>query len=225
MPGFFNHIIKIPRESLPEMSFNYQDGRHLELIGLRVLRFKEAFEMLKKLDKSLLAGMALCAAAYVADYILPFAMPSAILGAGVAGYCLGRRPACFMQYKEALEDLKDAYCWAMGKEASDKWYAIRTAPVQAMILTLGPWVSKEIIHSWESSDLKNGYLNSAKLKPDFIKKITSFAEGEQYNNWQYCFYGDKGIGNFEEDFLSCWKQLKTLAVPAVAVAELLAPKQ
>ncbi|CDZ76083.1 hypothetical protein BN59_00347 [Legionella massiliensis] len=246
MSGLFNHNFQIARIPIPKHDsddkkhclFSSADESHIAIINARIARFQEALGAIQAVDKGIISGLTLASIGWTTNYIplLPFTMTVAMLGCGIAGYSIGRRSFCFQKYKEALDDLKEAYQWAMGQRTDDYWYAIRHKNIQQMILTLGPWVSKETIATWQEADLQPGYIpetvrnstrlmrHAEELNPEFKGKLTDFASGKQTSNPLYRFYGETGIGDFAEHLQRYWENGSALVTGIARVIQSFSPR-
>lgn len=196
MFGFFSQTAPIARVQLPDASFNYQTPVHIDIINKRIERFKQAQTALHSLDRNIVVSWMLGSACWVGAYVFPLVTAS-IVSFCYSTHCLTRRPECFRQYKEALDDLIAVYKWSMGKEMGNHWYKLGEESIQTLIETLGPWVSKETIYTWQDKDLApSSVLSLARRnepKESFKIKLTLFAEGKQTENWQFPLYGENGI--------------------------------
>ncbi|MDI9818995.1 MULTISPECIES: hypothetical protein [unclassified Legionella] len=226
---FFNQIALVPRVELADAPFNYQNSAHLEIIGKRLARFKQAQMALYAADIKIVSGILMGTVFWLSSYIVP-SVTMAIAGFSYAFYHMGRHAEVARNYREALDDLIQVYNWSMGKDTGNHWYKLGVGNIQSLILTLGPWVAKETIYTWKDADLEPASAMSfAKRKEpsNAVKiKLAQFAAGEQTANWLFHIYGEAGTrgltdiikGYFQREVQEIAGQAKDAVVANVAHA-------
>lgn len=243
MVGFFKQKLSVPRVALPIDSnskveaFDSGNEKHQGIINARVARFKEALEAISTVDKGIALGFTMSSVVYGVNSIpylpyIPLSLTIGMAGTFILAYSLGCRSKAYEKYQKAFIDLKEVYEWSMGTRRSDNeyWYAIREKAVQEMILTLGPWVPKEVICTWKEKDLKSGLIpeyvkerlplrQAKELSEDFKGKLSALASGSiQAANWQYRYYGENNMGDFSVIAEGHWEQAKSLGLSLKAMA-------
>ncbi len=202
--------------NLPRETFNYKNPAHLELIEKQINRFNEAAGALKSLDYNIFLGAAIGSACYFGSYILPLVTIS-IVGFSLAAHAHAKRPPVYERYRKALEDLISVYNWSMGKDTGDHWYKLGKKTVQDLILTLGPCVAPEVIHTWRAEDLRPNTLNPRNffstrrddIPEEFEKQLAKFAAGIQVSELTYRIYGQHGLDDL-------WQTLKATVANQVS---------
>ncbi|WP_419419805.1 hypothetical protein ACNVED_00435 [Legionella sp. D16C41] len=202
-PGQSSHL------SLPREAFNYKNPIHLEIIEKQISQFKEAADTLKAIDYNIFLGVIVGSSCYFGSYIFPLVTFS-IAGFSLAAHAHAKRPIAYEKYRQALDELVATYEWSMGKNTGDHWYKLAVGPLQNLILTLGPCVAPEIIHTWTADDLKPNSLNPKNffstrrtdISEEFEKQLAKFAAGTQVSEMTYRIYGQHGFDDL-------WQTLKT----------------
>ena len=218
--GFFTQHIKTARVNLPRDTsaklkpFSSAKPEHLEIIDARVARFNETLLAIQTVDAGIrlglkLAGTILGLYVPLIHQIIPFTfsinLALAIIGWSIVFYGLARR--FDYKYFQALDDLKEAYRWAMGTKTDDYWFSLREKSIQDMILSLGPWVTETTIHTWTPDDLveesmlpkmvreAGGGRKVKELTPEFKEQLADLTTGVHTSTSLYRIYGETGIGD------------------------------
>lgn len=225
MFGFFTKAATPPVTTchlqIPNTLFNYTIPSHLELIDVHVAKFNTSLHALQQLDCNILISLAIGSACYVGTYILPL-VSLTIVGFCMATHYYAKRTEAYKQYRNALTELIKVYQWSMGKETGEHWHKLAVPNLQQLIITLGPWVSKETIYTWSLQDLKPASLSlgslmghrRSDLTESFEQTLHRLATGTQAADYLYRLYGEYGI----EDILD------TLRVKAATQLTRLASK-
>lgn len=208
----FGAFFRTPAQSfqlnLPKETFNYRNSSHLELIAKQISRFNESAEALRSLDYNIFLGVAIGSSSYFGSYIFPLVTLS-IIGFSLATYAYAKRLPMYEKYKQVLEDLIAVYNWSMGKNTGDHWHKLAIKPLQDLILTLGPCVAPDIIHTWTTDDLRPNSLDPrnffssrrSDISEEFERQLEKFAIGAQVSELAYRIYGQHGLGDL-------WQALK-----------------
>jgi hypothetical protein len=243
MTGFFKYKISTRRIAIPRDSegkaeaFNADNEEHLAVINSRIARFNEILSMMRKLDKEMLwgAGMATTGIGLNVVCMLPFipcisfAFPLALAGAVILTHGFTVRSMLFDKYQKIFDELKEVNEWVSDSKetkywfGNEYWYAIRKKPVQDMILTLGSWIPKEVIKTWNEDDLKASNVPQIvrerapirqviELTPEFIENLADLASGKtQAINSEYRYYGDNNACDYAVIAEEYWERSKVLA--------------
>lgn len=199
------------RLTLPPTSFNYDSDAHRGLIGQQVDRFNKALADLQTVDDHILMGAGIVTASWLTCGFLPLTTVGMVVSSYV-GYCGATRSEYDRRYRDAQQDLIALYQWAMGKDSGNIWYKLGVKDVQNLIVTLGPWVNKETIHTWRSDDLKpSGFsaLTSTRrsdVPADIENVMTQLAAGVHMNTVKFRLYGegsvDKLLSSIKDNLMS-----------------------
>ncbi|KTC88121.1 MULTISPECIES: hypothetical protein [Legionella] len=256
MTGFFKYKISTRRIEIPRDSegktepFSADNEQHLAVINSGVARFKEALPVMRKLDREIFLGGSIATTAIGLNMasMLPFipyvyfSFTAAIIGTAILCHGLTARSMFIDKYQKIFNELKEIYQWVSESKkikhwsGTEYWYAIRKKPVQDMMLTLGPWVPKEFIKTWDEEDFKSSNVPQivreraplrqvTELTPEFIEKLAELASGSvQTANKEYRYYGDNNVGDYAVIAEEYWERSKVLASKASDGATNLASK-
>lgn len=216
--------LEIPsKDKINKDSFNYEKVGHLEIITNRLIRFKHAQAALHHFDSVILRGFSV---GFICWAIagLPLPLPTVILamgGASAASYNLGTRPhvGLIEAYKKELTDLIEVYEWSM-KAQGNLWFHLGSEKIRELILTLGPWVTKETIGNWEDKHFEPSGLIYKRNEPskEFTNKLIEFRNGEQTKDVWFSIYGQTGNNDLMAVFGLYLKHKAKEAVVAYAPA-------
>ncbi|KTD36580.1 hypothetical protein Lnau_1564 [Legionella nautarum] len=243
MTGFFKYKIStrriaIPRDSEGKMeAFDADNEQHLAVINSGVARFKEALPQMRKLDREILLGASIATIAIGLNmastfpffpYVY-FSFTAAIVGTAIVCHGFTARSMFVDKYLKIFNELKEIHQWVSESRETkhwngiEYWYAIRKKPVQDMILTLGPWVPKEFIKTWNEEDLipsnvpqmirkRTPGRQVIELTPEFIEKLAELASGQvQAVNSEYRYYGDNNVRDYAIIAEEYWQRSKIVA--------------
>ncbi len=188
--------------NLPKETFNYKNSAHLEFVEKQISRFKESADALKAIDYKICLGVIVGSTCYLGAYIFPLVTLS-IAGFSFAAHAQAKRSEAYEKYRQSLDDLIAIYNWSMGKNTGDHWYKLAIKPIQDLILTLGPCVPPDVIHTWTSEDLKPNSLNPRNffggrrndISQEFENQLARFAAGTQVSDLTYRIYGQHGFND------------------------------
>lgn len=188
-------------EQLPD-KFNHENSNHLEIIAKKTAIFKQAQTALRNSDTYAFWSTVFSGGSYIASYVFPLVWFSLLSGI-YTGYNIGARDKLNQHYKAVFDDLIKVYIWCMGKDTGLHWNKFLIPELQELILTLGPWVSKDTICTWEGSDLQQSkyvILSEERndLPEDFKAQLKYLSTGAQATAWNFPVYGENGIKNFKE---------------------------
>lgn len=195
MLRLFNPPLITVANQIPSTNFNYQSPAHLEIINKKIERFKQTQDALIVADNNMVIGLLVGSTCWVSSYIFP------TVSLSIAGFCFAtlnatQRKEHFKLYKEALNDLIAIYQWSMGRETGNHWYKIALNDIQNLITTLGPWVSKKTLCTWDADALKPGKVAGLtsnrrnEIPEEFEEKLHRLMSETQISNWRYQLYGE-----------------------------------
>ncbi|MGQ3889632.1 hypothetical protein ACQUW5_11430 [Legionella sp. CNM-1927-20] len=218
--ALFRNPMQSSQLSLPREAFNYKNSAHLEIIEKQISRFKESADALKALDYNIFLGVIVGSSCYFGSYLFPVVTIS-IASFSLAAHAHAKRPIAYEKYRQALDDLINTYNWSMGKNTGNHWHKLAIKTLQDLILTLGPCVAPEVIHTWTADDLKPNSLNPKNffsgrrndITEEFEKQLARFAAGTQVSELTYRIYGQHGLNDL-------WQTLKTTVASQVNNAAL-----
>lgn len=197
----------ITKVSILEEKFNYQNSAHLEYINQAIDRFTLTQKALQANDQSIINAAAICIGCWIGSYLFP-TVTASLIASCFATYHWTKRPEYQKQYKNALTDLISVYEWSMGATTNHHWYKLAVKEIQHLILTLGPWVSRNTLETWGDDVLKpntlDGYTVGRRkdISPEFEDKLHELQTGSHMARWQYRLYGENGIEDLETFFKS-----------------------
>ncbi|MDX1836136.1 hypothetical protein DIZ81_03110 [Legionella taurinensis] len=199
--GFFNSAVsgqQTGRFVKPDSDFDYQSSIHIKIVNQQVERFSKALADLQAVDAHILVGTGAAVFSWLTCGFLPLVTVGMVASA-YAGYCAHSRKEYASDYKEALEDLIAVYQWAMGKNSDKMWYKLGTRELQNLIVTLGPWVNTDTIHTWRKEDMQPSTLaklttsRRTDISEETERQLLRLAEGVHMNSAQFRLYGEGSV--------------------------------
>ncbi|KTD45961.1 hypothetical protein Lrub_2758 [Legionella rubrilucens] len=199
--GFFNSAVSgqsTDRFVKPDSDFDYQSSTHINIVNQQVARFSKALADLQTVDAHILVGTGAAVVSWLTCGFLPLATVGMVASVYV-GYCARSRKEYANDYKKALDDLIAVYQWAMGKNSDKMWYKLGQKDLQNLIVTLGPWVNTDTIHTWRKEDLQPSTLaklttgRRAEISEETERQLLRLAEGVHMNSTQFRLYGEGSV--------------------------------
>ncbi|QRN02466.1 hypothetical protein GH742_00445 [Legionella sp. MW5194] len=199
--GFFNPTVsgqQTDRFVKPDSDFDYQSTTHIKIVNQQVERFSKALADLQTVDAHILAGTGVAVVSWLTCGFLPLVTVGMVASTYV-GYCAHSRKEYASDYKKALEDLIAVYQWAMGKNSDKMWYKLGTPELQNLIVTLGPWVNTDTIHTWRKEDLQPSTLakfttgRRTDVSEETERQLLRLSEGIHMNSAQFRLYGEGSV--------------------------------
>lgn len=216
---FHQNSLPQPIIQAPSAPFDYKNPAHLLTIQAKLSVFNSAAFRLKRNDYCLALGAAIMSFGVFAclslmSIVFFLVMADAFM---LIRDSFNARFSLFEEYKTALNDLINLYQWAMPKEHCH-WDALGLEPVQNLILTLGPLVPAEIIHTWQPADLESvkqifgergnylkeslefasssiGLTSRTEPSEQFKKQLIELANGTHQRSFHYRLYGHNSVVN------------------------------
>lgn len=183
--------------NIPDVAFNPNDSDHQALVAKISQEFEQALQKYKPLLMKVGLGSLATLLCWTLDS-LPFSTSLGIGAAFFTGINLTEFTQAYQAYTTALAKVSDTVSWCMQSKvanehfnSNDFYYALRSEPVQQLIIASGRYLNPEHLNKLENRHLQSGMLQGSNIEREKIgRELFYIRDGLYQGTVGHLFVGE-----------------------------------